>query len=63
VSERTDPTSEGHKAERRPYEPPRLGEVDLEAEEVLGLGCKMVTGGVSAAVACPISACTTSRAS
>jgi hypothetical protein len=34
---------------RRPYQAPQLSRVDLEAAEVLGIGCKMATTSVKAA--------------
>jgi hypothetical protein len=31
----------------QPYEKPRLRAIELSAEEVLGVGCKTVSGGAS----------------
>ena len=45
--------------ERRPYEPPRVGRVNLEADEVLSAGCKSeyVSGSIPEAP-CDWAGCT-----
>ena len=40
------------------YEKPRLRTIELAAEEVLGVGCKLASGGfASGAAPCPINTC------
>ncbi|OPX33798.1 MAG: hypothetical protein B1H12_11250 [Desulfobacteraceae bacterium 4484_190.2] len=40
------------------YEKPRLRKIELAAEEVLGVGCKLAGGGFNVgATPCPINSC------
>lgn len=48
MSRSSDDSSKGRPIERRPYEPPRVARIDLEAEQVLAAGCKTASGGDSA---------------
>jgi hypothetical protein len=41
VSGQTESQRTGRDKTRRPYEAPQLARVDLEAEEVLAVGCKL----------------------
>ena len=44
---------------RRPYEAPQLLRVNLEAEEVLAIGCKMVrySAGAASPINCMVRGC------
>ena len=44
MSAKVESVPGGKRPKRRPYQAPRLSQVDLKAEEVLGLGCKAVAG-------------------
>ena len=59
MSGQTESRSGSGQPERRPYEPPRLSRVDLEAEEVLVIGCKMlrIVPGAGSTINCTIRVC------
>ncbi len=50
--------AEKEKKSRKTYEKPRLRVIELAAEEVLGVGCKTVSGGFARGAApCVFSGC------
>jgi hypothetical protein len=59
VSRQTETRSGPEQPGRRPYEAPQLLRVNLEAEEVLAIGCKMVrySTGAGSPVNCTIRGC------
>ncbi|OFW61944.1 MAG: hypothetical protein A2133_07015 [Actinobacteria bacterium RBG_16_64_13] len=59
MSELTESRSTKEQLRRQPYQAPQLARVNLEAEEVLAIGCKMVTHSSAAAspVNCTIRGC------
>jgi hypothetical protein len=61
MSEQTEsrPGQDHRQTGRKAYEAPRLARVSLEADEVLAIGCKMVThgGAALATINCTINKC------
>jgi hypothetical protein len=59
MSEQAKSGSVSEKRGSRPYQAPRLGRVDLEAEEVLGVGCKLstISVGSGSPINCVVKAC------
>jgi hypothetical protein len=59
VSEQSESRSSYTQSRRRAYQAPQVAAVKLEAEEVLVLGCKMLTASAAAASAinCVIRGC------
>ena len=50
--------SEQHKAEKKqPYEKPKLRIIELTAEEVLGVGCKLATAPGPTGAQCTLTFC------
>ena len=46
------------KQRKERYEPPRLRIIEIEADQVLGVGCKLESGGVAfGATPCPVNFC------
>ena len=43
-------TDQKKEKEKRVYEKPRLRTIELAAEEVLGVGCKMTSGGTAPSI-------------
>jgi hypothetical protein len=52
-----DRVSERKRRERRAYTKPRLRSIDLVADQVLGVGCKLDGGGLGAVVGCTLNNC------
>lgn len=53
-SEKASRVNAASKRQRRPYEAPMLASVDLEAEQVLDIGCKTQSAGGGPTNACDI---------
>jgi hypothetical protein len=57
-------TREEERGEKIPYERPRLIVIDLSADEVLAIGCKLVNMGFNfGGVPCATNACVTTDSS
>lgn len=59
MSQSAEPTGQGATPRRQAYEPPLLGRVSLEADQVLSIGCKTVTGGgtIRGTLNCELESC------
>jgi hypothetical protein len=58
MSGQTESLPKGEQPKRRPYQAPQLGRVDLKADEVLGVGCKMSSGfGAGSPLGCVVAHC------
>lgn len=60
VSEQAESRSSQEQPERRPYQAPQVARVNLEADEVLAIGCKMLTASSASGspINCTIRGCT-----
>jgi hypothetical protein len=59
VLEQSESRSSDRPSRRRPYQPPQVARVKLEAEEVLALGCKMpaFTAAPGSVINCIVRGC------
>jgi len=59
VSGKSNPEQRSLPQVRKPYQPPQLARVDLQADEVLATGCKMTTWGIASGstINCIVRAC------